>query len=42
MGELYCPQLGGFVEWTDERERHVTLRHPDLLLGKGVTIWRRP
>jgi len=31
MGELYCPQLGGFVEWTDERERHVTMRHPDLL-----------
>ena len=26
-----CPYLGGEVELTDERERHIALRHPELL-----------
>ncbi|HVA80412.1 MAG TPA: hypothetical protein VNF29_05765 [Candidatus Binataceae bacterium] len=26
-----CPYLKGEVEWTDERERHIAERHPDLL-----------
>jgi hypothetical protein len=26
-----CPYLSGEVEWTDERERHVAERHPELL-----------
>ncbi len=26
-----CPYLGGDVALTDEREHHITLRHPDLL-----------
>lgn len=26
-----CPYLNGNVELTDERETHITLRHPDLL-----------
>ena len=26
-----CPYLGGEVELTDERERHIAERHPDLL-----------
>ena len=26
-----CPYLSGEVELTDERERHITERHPDLL-----------
>ncbi len=26
-----CPYLGGDVEWTEERERHVAERHPELL-----------
>ena len=26
-----CPYLGDDVELTDEREHHITLRHPDLL-----------
>ena len=25
-----CPYLGSNVELTDEREHHITLRHPDL------------
>jgi len=28
---LSCPYLGGDVELTEERERHVRERHPDLL-----------
>jgi hypothetical protein len=28
---LPCPYLGCEVEWTVERERHATARHPDLL-----------
>jgi hypothetical protein len=26
-----CPYLSGSVELTDERERHIASRHPDLL-----------
>ena len=31
---LLCPNLGGWVEITDERERHIAARHPDLLPGR--------
>ena len=31
MTLLPCPYLGGLVELTDERRRHILLRHPDLL-----------
>jgi hypothetical protein len=26
-----CPSLGVLVELTDERQRHILLKHPDLL-----------
>jgi hypothetical protein len=29
--EFPCPYLGGNVELSDEREAHITERHPDLL-----------
>lgn len=28
---LPCPYLGAEVEWTEERQRHIAMRHPDLL-----------
>ena len=31
MNRFPCPYLGGEVELTEERERHITERHPDLL-----------
>lgn len=31
MEEFHCPYLKGNVELTEERERHITQRHPDLL-----------
>lgn len=31
MARFPCPYLKGEVELTDERERHITERHPDLL-----------
>ncbi len=31
MTRFHCPYFKGYVEWTDERERHATQRHPDLL-----------
>ncbi len=31
MERFVCPYLRGTVELTDERERHVATRHPDLL-----------
>ncbi len=31
MARFPCPFLGGDVELTPERERHITQRHPDLL-----------
>jgi hypothetical protein len=31
MALLPCPYLGVQVELTDERERHIRSRHPDLL-----------
>jgi hypothetical protein len=31
MAQLPCPYLKGEVELTVERERHIALRHPDLL-----------
>lgn len=29
--KLPCPYLHGEVEWTEERERHIGERHPELL-----------
>jgi|SRR3990172_4355972 len=31
LNRLPCPYLGADVEWTEERQRHVGERHPDLL-----------
>ena len=31
MSRYPCPYLNGQVELTDERERHIAARHPDLL-----------
>ncbi len=31
MTRFPCPYLGGEVELTDERERHIAENHPDLL-----------
>jgi hypothetical protein len=31
MARFPCPYLKGEVELTDERQRHITERHPDLL-----------
>ena len=31
MTHFACPYLGASVELTDERERHIAERHPDLL-----------
>lgn len=31
MSEFPCPYLMGNVELTEERERHIAERHPDLL-----------
>ena len=31
MTRYPCPYLNGAVELTDERERHIAERHPDLL-----------
>lgn len=31
MTRFPCPHLEGEVELSDERERHITERHPDLL-----------
>ena len=31
MTQYPCPYLKGEVELTDERERHIAERHPDLL-----------
>ena len=31
MTQFPCPYLHGVVELTDERERHIAERHPDLL-----------
>jgi hypothetical protein len=31
MAAFSCPYLGGDVELTDERERHIAERHPGLL-----------
>jgi hypothetical protein len=31
MSSFPCPYLNGDVELTDERERHIAERHPDLL-----------
>ena len=49
MASFPCPYLGGDVELTDERERHIAERHPDLLpehrarkLAEGETLeWQR-
>lgn len=31
MSRFHCPYLKGEVELTPERERHIAVRHPDLL-----------
>src|SRR3972149_6941788 len=31
MSRYHCPYLNGEVELTEERERHIAERHPDLL-----------
>jgi hypothetical protein len=31
MSRFPCPYLNGQVELTEERERHIVERHPDLL-----------
>jgi hypothetical protein len=31
MTSFPCPYLGGEVELSDERERHIAQHHPDLL-----------
>ena len=31
MSRFPCPYLKGNVELTEERERHIAERHPDLL-----------
>ena len=31
MAFFPCPYMDGDIELTDERELHITLRHPDLL-----------
>jgi hypothetical protein len=31
MATFPCPYLGGEVELTDEREKHIAQNHPDLL-----------
>ncbi|MEK7406769.1 MAG: hypothetical protein AAB225_16965 [Acidobacteriota bacterium] len=31
MSRFHCPYLKGEVELTEERERHIAERHPDLL-----------
>ncbi len=31
MEAFQCPYLGGAVELSDDRERHITYRHADLL-----------
>ncbi len=28
---LACPYLGDDVQWTEERQRHIAARHPELL-----------
>ena len=33
-----CPYLGAQVELTDEREQHITERHPDLLPEHGQCV----
>jgi hypothetical protein len=33
MAWLTCPSLNAPVEFTDEREQHITTGHPDLLPG---------
>ncbi len=38
MAMLSCPYLGGAVELTEERERHIRNRHPDLLPDHGDCI----
>ena len=34
METFHCPYLGGIVELTDERERHIASRHTALLPGR--------
>jgi hypothetical protein len=38
MAFLPCPYLDGEVEFTQEREGHIALRHPDLLPEHGDLI----
>jgi len=36
MTKFSCPYLGGEVELSDERERHIAEHHPDLLPDHNV------
>jgi hypothetical protein len=38
MTRFPCPYLQSEVELTEERERHITERHPDLLLERRACI----
>ena len=38
MSRFPCPYLRGEVQWGEERERHVAVRHPDLLPEYRVRI----
>jgi len=40
MGPFSCPFLGVEVHLTDERERHIADRHPDLLPAHRARIGR--
>lgn len=38
MSRFPCPYLAGQVELTDERERHIAERHPELLPSHKIWI----
>ena len=38
METFHCPYLGGIVELTDERERHIRAEHPELPLDASIYI----
>ena len=45
MTLLPCPYLGVLVELTDERQRHILLKHPDLLpeyIDHMAETWAEP
>ena len=38
MGRLFCPHLGAEIELSEERERHILERHPELKPNYGQWI----